>query len=714
MQVHLPVVTRLPGRISRIPELAHNLWWTWKASARELFRRLDLDLWKRTAHNPIRMIRQVDVQSLRQAAKNPQFLALYDSVMDDLDSYMSKNHSWFSTHYPDSKDELIAYFCAEFGIHNSLPIYSGGLGILAGDTCKEASDLGIPLIGIGSLYPEGYFRQRIEPGGRQSEVYTRLDMDNVPLLPVLDDDGERLLISFPLDGSQVSIALWRVQVGRVPIFLMDTDIEENEPWQRDLSARLYHGDQVVRLRQEIILGIGGVKTLHTLGFRPTVYHLNEGHAAFTSLELMRQKAASGPSFAENLRKVRNQIVFTTHTPVGAGHDEFPFPLVEEYFKNLWEELGAGRQQFLELGQVEDRQSFSMTLLALRTSRTANGVSQKHGQVTRRMWQSLWPDLPVKRVPIGSITNGVHLPTWVSSEMGRHFRRRFGPHWLENHDDPGPWEGITAIPDSDLWASHMRLKTKLFNFARERARQKWLQGVASSEQLVGLGCFLNPGYLTLGFARRFATYKRATLILRDRERLSRILVNSKRPIQIIFAGKAHPVDEAGKYFLQQIFEAGSSNELRGHIAVIEDYDMHVAHYLLAGVDVWLNTPVPPLEASGTSGQKAALNGVINFSVLDGWWAEGFNGQNGWDIGGKDDDSTACALYDTLEGEIAPLFYDRDSLGIPVRWVSLMRESIRSIAAAFSARRMMKEYCRNMYLNEPSPQDEALPLVSTKGF
>ena len=332
MQVHLPVVTRLPERISRIPELAHNLWWTWKASARELFRRLDLDLWKQTAHNPIRMIRQVDVRSLRQAAKNPQLLALYDSVMDDFDSYMSDNHSWFSTHYPDAKDEVIAYLCAEFGIHNSLPIYSGGLGILAGDTCKEASDLGIPLIGIGSLYPEGYFNQRIEPGGRQSEVYTRLDMDTVPLLPVLDNNGKRLLVSIPLDASQVSIALWKVQVGRVPIFLMDTDIEENEPWQRDLIARLYHGDQVVRLRQEIILGMGGGKTLRALGFRPAVYHLNEGHAAFASLELMRQQADQGLSLSQNLTRVRNKVVFTTHTPVGAGHDEFSFPLVEEYLR----------------------------------------------------------------------------------------------------------------------------------------------------------------------------------------------------------------------------------------------------------------------------------------------------------------------------------------------------------------------------------------------
>ena len=340
----------------------------------------------------------------------------------------------------------------------------------------------------------------------------------------------------------------------------------------------------------------------------------------------------------------------------------------------------------------------MTVLALRTSRNANGVSKKHGQVSRRMWQPLWPDLPGRQVPIDSITNGVHLPTWVSSEMGSLFRRRFGPHWLEDHDDPARWEGIAAIPDSDLWAAHVRLKTKLLNFVRERTRRKWLQGVASAEQLVGLGCFLNPDYLTIGFARRFATYKRATLILRDRERLKNILVNSKRPIQIIFSGKAHPADEEGKYFLQQIFEAGSSNGLRGHIAVIEDYDMHVAHYMLAGVDVWLNTPVPPLEASGTSGQKAAMNGVINFSVLDGWWAEGFNGQNGWEIGGKDDDSTASALYDILEGEIAPTFYERDSRGIPVGWVGLMRESIRSIAAAFSARRMMKEYCRKIYLGE----------------
>lgn len=695
MKVEIPLNSKIPRRISRISDLSYNLWWTWHSNSRELFRRLDLDLWRQTSHNPIRMLRSIDKSVLLAAAQNAQFLSLYDSVLSDFDNYLSQNHSWFSANYPDRKNELFAYFCAEFGLHNSLAIYSGGLGILAGDTCKEASDLGIPMVAIGSLYPEGYFYQTIDPGGRQNETYARLDIENVPLLPVLEDDGSRLILSVPLDESEVRMALWKIQVGRVPIFFMDTDIEENEPWQRDLSARLYHGDHVVRLRQEIILGMGGVKALKTLGYRPTTYHLNEGHAAFACIELLQETAEEDLPWEERLERVRQQVVFTTHTPVGAGHDEFPFHLVEEYFHSVWEKLDVPREKFLALGKTDDRESFSMTVLALKNSRMANAVSRKHGEVSRQMWHALWPERDVEDVPIASITNGVHLPTWVSSEMGSLFLKQFGPHWLASHDDPAYWEGIAAIPDAAIWQAHLSLKMKLLNFIRERVRRKWLQGVASSEQLVGLGCFLNPNFLTIGFARRFATYKRATLILRDRERLQKLLLDSKRPIQIIFAGKAHPADEEGKYFLQQIFEAGISNELRGHIAVVENYDMHVAHHLLAGVDVWLNTPVPPLEASGTSGQKAGMNGVINLSVLDGWWAEAFHGSNGWAIEGEDDDSTAASLYELLEAKVAPLYYDRDTLGIPVRWLSLMRESTRSIAANFSARRMMKDYTRQMY-------------------
>ncbi len=698
MKVQIPDYPDVPERISRIPEIAYNLWWSWHSSARDLFRRLDRTLWNSTQHNPVKMLQDIAPEQLTARAEDAHFLALYTSVIRRLDKYMDAAQTWFSGE-PWPQKMLVAYFCAEFGIHNSLPVYSGGLGLLAGDTCKEASDLGIPIVGVGSLYPQGYFHQKVGADGRQEAIYSRFETDSAPILPVLNNDGSRLLVSVPLGSNEVQIAVWRVQVGRIPIYLMDTDIAENEPWLRDVSARLYGGDQHVRLRQEIILGMGGVRVLRALGHQPTVFHINEGHAAFAALELLLEQVRAGLPFKKALEETRRELVFSTHTPVKAGHDEFSIHMIEEYFQPIWEELGITREELFQLGQPPDRQAFSMTVLALRTTRAANGVSEKHGSVSREMWHELWPNLPVSEVPIISITNGVHVPTWISPELVELYERCMGPYWWERHDDLALWEKVLQLSDTELWETHLNLKGKMLAFLREQARQKWVSGgVASANHLVGFGTLLDREALTIGFARRFATYKRATLILRDLPRLMRILHNPWRPVQIIFAGKAHPADEPGKFLLQQVFESCASPNVAGHIAFVEDYDKHVAHYLLTGVDVWLNNPLPPNEASGTSGQKAALNGIPNLSVRDGWWYEGYNNRNGWAIRGEDDDSMAASIYDILENEIVPLYYDRDPKGIPRGWTSLMKESIFSVGATFSARRMMKEYAQLLYAGE----------------
>ncbi len=701
MQVQIQNFPHLPERLSSLGDLAYNLWWSWNSDAREVFRRLDRMLWRVTQHNPVRMLQQMEPEALEKAARNAQFLDLYDSLMARYDEYMNSTRTWYTETHPASKSP-IAYFCAEFGIHNSLPIYSGGLGLLAGDTCKEASDLGIPMVAVGSLYPEGYFHQRVEADGRQEAIYSRLNTDSAPLLPVLNDDGTRLLVRVPLGDNEVKVAVWRVQVGRVPIYLMDTDIDENEVWLRDLSMRLYGGDQQVRLRQEIVLGMGGVRVLYALGHTPAVFHLNEGHAAFAGIELLRGRMEAGADFDTAVQQVRQSQVFTTHTPVRAGHDEFPFHMMEEYFAHVWEKLGIGRERFLSLGQAQGKSTFSMTALALRLSKQANAVSKKHGEVSREMWRELWPELPTEKVPIISITNGVHVPTWIAPDLIEPYEKYLGPYWLLRHDDLALWEKILQMPDREIWDIHVHLKGRLMAFIREEARRKWIRDrVSSSHHLVALGTMLDRDSLTIGFARRFATYKRATLIFRDLERLKKILLNPWRPVQIIFSGKAHPADEPGKFLLRQVFEACASHEMAGHIAFVEDYDKHVAHYLKSGVDVWLNNPEPPLEASGTSGQKASLNGIINCSVLDGWWYEGYNGSNGWAIEGHDDDSAADSLYSLLESRIVPLFYDRDSQNIPRGWAQMMKEAIRSTAARFSARRMLKEYTQLMYDLTPSP-------------
>lgn len=701
-----PLSDKLPEKLNRLGEIAYNLWWSWVPEARELFRRLDYPLWRDTEHNPVQMLRIMSKSTLEKAAEDPSFIRLYHKVLLQYDQEMANGHAWFQQNYPEFKEKTIAYFSFEFGLHNSLPIYSGGLGVLSGDHAKEASDLGLPFVGVGFFYPQGYFRQRIPSHGWQESTYQQLDMNQAPIRILKDEQGVEILVAVNLGGRRVFARIWHVQAGRVNLYLMDTDVDENDPWDRQLSARLYSGDNETRIRQEIMLGIGGVRVLRKLGYQPSVYHMNEGHSAFLLLELIREKVAEGMPFDEAIQVVRKQSIFTTHTPVPAGHDAFGFHLIEQYFRGFWEELGISREKFLNLGghQEEWGIAFNMTVLALRLSGQANGVSKLHGAVSRAMWQEVWPDKPVNEIPITSITNGIHVPSWISSEMGQLFTKYLGPDWRERHDDPAVWEKLVDIPDEELWNLHVNMKRKMISYFQENVRRNWTSGRHDPTQVLTGGTLLEPTALTIGFARRFATYKRATLIFQDLERLRRILLDIHQPVQIIFAGKAHPADEPGKHLIQFIYNMAKHNELGGRIAFVEDYNMHMARYLVQGVDVWLNTPRRPREASGTSGMKAALNGVPNFSILDGWWEEGYNGANGWAIGGgksfddpnAQDRHDANSIYQLLEEEIVPLFYSRDKDGTPRGWVEIMRESIRSNAAKFSMRRMVKEYTTELYL------------------
>ncbi len=700
----IPAIIRekLPPRIERLVDLAYNLWWSWHQDARDLFKMFDYPLWRSTGHNPVRMLLEVSPERAQEVAKDPLFLRQYDAVVLAFDREMSNGHLWARQAYPDQRP--VAYFSAEFGIHFSLPIYSGGLGVLAGDHAKEASDLGLPLVGVGFLYSQGYFRQHIPSHGWQEAIYQPLRIEETPLLPVQDAEGNPIRVQVQLGGRAVQVALWEVQVGRARICLMDTNLPENEPWDRMLTSRLYGGDRETRISQEIVLGVGGVRAVRALGVNPIVWHLNEGHCAFLVLERIRELVTQGWTFDQAAEAVRATTVFSTHTPVPAGHDIFDLPMVEKYFHGYWQELGLSREEFLELGRLNGPggPQFNMTALALRFADYRNAVSRLHGEVTRRMWHVLWPDQPEEAVPIIHITNGVHLPSWIPGPLNRLFRKYLGHDWLERYDDPDLWERLDEIPDEELWALHEDQKRKMMAFIRERARQRRISGEMDPDQVLVAGAFLDPEALTIGFARRFATYKRATLLFQDPERLKRILHNPYRPVQFIFAGKAHPADDAGKYLLQQVYTFAKDPEIGGRIAFIEDYDMHVARYLVQGVDVWLNTPRRPMEASGTSGQKAAINGVPNLSVLDGWWDEGYNGVNGWAIAPPEDaDPTAqdahdaAQLYRLLEEEVAPLFYQRDPDGIPRGWVRVMKEAIRSVAPTFCTRRMLKEYTLKCY-------------------
>jgi len=698
------ISAKIPSRIERLEELAYNLWWTWHREARDLFKTLDRTLWHSTSHNAVKMLQEVPPARLKELAADPLFLRQYDAVMMALDSDMRNGHLWFPKAYPDLMDEPIAYFSAEFGLHRSLPIYSGGLGVLAGDHCKEASDLGLPFVAVGFLYEMGYFCQRITSEGWQEDSYPRFETESAAIREALCDSGECFYVPVKVGGREVQLQVWHVQVGRVDLYLMDAHHERNEPWDRELTARLYGGDQEMRIQQEIVLGVGGLKVLRQLGIDPSVYHLNEGHSAFLVLERARELVDQGCSFEEARERVQETTLFTTHTPVPAGHDVFPFHLMEKYFGDYWPQLGLSREDFLKLGHgAEERHGFNMTVLAMSMSGDTNGVSRLHGEVSRRMFHSLWPDRPVEEVPIEHITNGIHAPSWIGGAMNRTYRKYLGHDWIEHHDDKVLWERILEVPEEELWAAHVDLKGKLMTLIRERARRGRIERQMDAEHVLSAGTLLDPDALVIGFARRFATYKRATLIFHDLDRLSRLLHDRYRPVQFVFAGKAHPADDGGKRLIQHVFNAARDPGMGGRIAFLEDYDMQVARYMVQGVDVWLNTPRRPREASGTSGQKAALNGVLNLSVLDGWWAEGYNGANGWaietreqhDDAWQEDAADANALYRLLEEEVVPLFYKRDADGIPREWVRLMKEAIRTAAPVFCTRRMVKDYTEKYY-------------------
>ena len=695
----------LPQSLNRLPELAQNLWWSWTLEARQLFEVIDPTLWFLTSHNPVKLLSDVKPDRLMHLSEDPSFLRQYSAVFRLFDEYLANKKSWAGTHHADLTKSTIAYFSAEFGLHASVPIYSGGLGILAGDHCKEASDLGLPLVGIGFMYPQGYFRQRITAEGWQEAAYAPFNRDESPVHPALTPSGEPCRFVVDMGGRHVTSVVWKVLVGRITLFLIDTDVPENSPENRALSARLYGGDQEMRLCQEILLGIGGVRMVRSLGISPSVWHANEGHSAFLTLERVREFVQKGSSHAEACEFVRQSTVFTTHTPVPAGHDVFPHHLMDRYFAGYWEQLGLSRDEFLRLGETPESggHGFNMTALVMRLSAHVNGVSREHGRVTREMWRHFWPGLPTDQIPIRSVTNGIHAPTWISPELHHLYSKSLSPTWTHTCDDQAMWQRVMDVPDHELWAVRQTMKRKLMGFIRERARNGWIHGHLQPSQVLTRGTLLDPEALTIGFARRFATYKRATLLFRDLERLKALLQNRWRPVQLIFAGKAHPADEPGRYFIHEVLSFCHDHKLGGHIAFIEDYEMHMAKYLVQGVDIWLNTPRFPMEASGTSGMKAALNGVLNLSVLDGWWVEGYNGANGWGIQPLSDQADAQAqdhhdveqLYRVLEQEVVPLFYQRDRDGIPRGWLQMVKECIRTIAPQFCTTRMLKDYVSLMY-------------------
>jgi starch phosphorylase len=694
----------LPERITRLPELAVDLWWSWHPDARAVFRALDYPLWRATAHNPVRMLWTVSQATLQRVAQDPAWLRLYDAAIAKLDDARSARHTWWSDTFPELQGQSIAYFSAEFALHQSLPIYAGGLGVLAGDHCKEASDLGVPLIGIGFMYPQGYFHQKITGDGWQEEIYEKLNWPDVAIEPATTADGQPCITAVPLGDRTVLVAVWRVRLGRVKLYLLDTDLEENAPWDRSLSARLYGGDRETRVQQEIILGIGGVRALRALGSTPAVYHLNEGHAGFVVLQRIREFVDQGASFESALEEVRRTTVFTTHTPVPAGHDAFNFQLVEKHLAGAWGSLGPHRSRFLALGEYDNGggPQFNMTALALRASGGINAVSALHGDVTRDMWVNIWPGRSAAELPIGHITNGVHVPTWVSTEMQQLYSKYVAEDWRERHDDPDIWKAILDVPDDELWHARQALRHYLFTFIRQRARKLWTADRMSAGRVQAAGTLLDDDALTIGFARRFTGYKRPDLVFRNPDRLARILNAPGRPVQLVFAGKSHPADDTGKHRLQGVYRYALDPAFGGRIAFVEDYDLHVAHFLVQGCDVWLNNPRKPLEASGTSGMKASMNGVPHLSIGDGWWAEAYNGRNGWLIDGgvngdenATDDADADALYRLLEEQVVPTFYDRGADLVPHKWLEVVKEAIRTVTPQFSTRRMVKDYTERLY-------------------
>jgi starch phosphorylase len=702
------VAPSLPKELESLHELAYNLLWVWDHDLMELLIRLDPDLWEKTNHNPVLMLGMISQERLNSAARDDALLAQLERGYQRYKSYLDTGSTWFRKTYSQVPPNQIAYFSAEFGLSECLQNYSGGLGVLSGDHLKSASDLGLPLVGIGLLYQQGYFRQYLNADGWQQERNPENDFYTLPITLEHTSEGKPLTINVDLPGRLLYAQIWRVKVGRIPLYLLDANIPLNAPEDQDITDQLYGGDREMRIKQEILLGIGGYRALKALGLNPSVYHMNEGHSAFLALEHCRYLMQTHKlSFAEAREASTPGLVFTTHTPVPAGNDYFDPDLMEKHFSNYYLDLGLSSKEFYGLGRQDpgnDHEPFCMTVLALRMAGNSNGVAKLHGTVSRKMWQNIWPGLPANEIPIISITNGVHAPSWISRDMAGLYDRYLGPKWREDPGEFALWSRVHHIPDEELWRTHERRRERLVAFARARLRLQLEARGGPPTEVDQASEILSSQALTIGFARRFATYKRSTLILRDPQRLLKILTDKDRPVQIIFAGKAHPHDNPGKELIRQIIHFERNPGARRRMVFLEDYDMVVARYMLQGVDIWLNTPRRPLEASGTSGMKATLNGAINLSILDGWWDEAYTVQTGWAIGRgeeytdetKQDEIESNNLYDLLEKEIVPLYYTRGADDLPRQWIAKMKGAMRAIGPEFNTNRMVREYTERMYL------------------
>ena len=704
----ITVNPQLPKRIDKITEIANNLWWSWNTEFLRLFKRIDMDLWEKCNKNPVKFLKLVEQSKLEEVSKDTSFLKEYDKVVEDFEDYMNSKNTWFAQKYPENKNDVIAYFSAEYGLDQTIAIYSGGLGILSGDHLKSASDLGIPLVAVGLLYKNGYFNQRIDRYGMQVPEYRDLNLHDLPITTVKDIDGNDLIVYLKFPKRRIYLKVWQINVGRVKLYLMDSDIDINNQEDRDTTSRLYGGDQEMRIRQEIILGMGGVNLLKRLGLRPTIYHMNEGHSAFLNLELIKNTIKEKQVSFDIAKDIASsKTVFTTHTPVPAGNDIFPISLVEKYFKDFWPRLGLTREEFLKLGMKPCEglePGFNMGIFALKIAGKKNGVSKLHGEVSRELFAEVWPHIAPSESPITYVTNGVHTCTWLAPRLKELYNKYLIPYWQDNIHNDEIWEKIKSIPDDKLWKVHMDRKIKLLSIVKENITNRLRREGVSYDEINEITSKLNPEALTIGFARRFATYKRATLIFKDLERITQILNDENRPVQIIFAGKAHPADKEGADLIKYIHEISLKPQFKGKIFILENYNIEISRYLVSGVDVWLNNPRRPMEASGTSGQKASVNGVVNFSVLDGWWAEGYNQKNGWSIGTnkeypsyeEQDKADSESMYYTLENKIIPAYYNKDRNGISKTWMEYMKNSIVSTGGKYSTARMLVDYTQKLYM------------------
>ena len=705
----ITVNPQLPKRIEKLSEISNNLWWSWNTEFLRLFKTIDNDLWETCEKNPVKFLKQVSQERLEAVSKNVEFLKEYDKLARQFEDYMNSKNTWFANNYPENKNDLIAYFSAEYGLDRTIPIYSGGLGILSGDHLKSASDLGIPLVAVGLLYKNGYFHQKINGYGDQETEYINIELSNLPINPVKDKNGEDLIIYVKFPKRRLYLKVWQINVGRIKLYLLDSDIEKNNPEDRDVTLRLYGGDQEMRIRQEIVLGMGGTNLLtRTLGLNPTIYHMNEGHSAFLILELIKNIIRDKQVSFDVARDIASsKTVFTTHTPVPAGNDIFPLDLVDKYFKDFWPRLGLDREEFLRLGMKPSQilePGFNMGILALKVAGKKNGVSKLHGAVSRELFGDVWPDIAANESPITYVTNGIHTCSWLSPKLKELYNKYLMPYWQDNIHEDKVWEKINNIPDKTLWETHQDRKEKLLKLVKDNTTQRLRRSGYSYEEINEITSKLNPNALTIGFARRFATYKRATLIFKDLERITQILNNSEKPVQLIFAGKAHPADKEGQDLIKRIHEISMMPQFKGKIFLLENYNIAMSQYLVSGVDVWLNNPRRPMEASGTSGQKASVNGVINFSVLDGWWAEGYNQENGWTIGTnaeynsyeEQDIADSQSMYRTLEDKIIPTYYNKNEEGISPKWIRIMKNSIISTGGKYSTARMLVDYTNNLYM------------------